>query len=138
MPLQNQSLLPVVREHLHDLSYEEKTKMYDDKCNGCGFARIRVYNSSSSFRDFVTSRVEEAIHVARMGDCFLERTCAYPPDMEIAFGKPIPTTLTTIVRNTCMFWDIKKVDCYSREQTEFIEVETVEELNVRTETVSVF
>lgn len=136
MPLQNQSLLDVVQEHLHDIPYDEKVKMYDDRCNGCGFARIWVHNASSNFRDFYTSRVEEAIHVARMGDCFIERTCVYPPDMEVCFGKEMPIQLTTIVRNTCAFWDVKKVDCYSREQTEFIEVETVEELNVRTESVS--
>lgn len=136
MPLQNQSLLPVVLEHLHDLPYDEKVKIYDDRCNGCGFARIKVHNASSNFRDFITNRIEEALHVARMGDCLLERTCVYPPDMELAFNTQIPVSLTTIVGNTCAFWDIKKIDCYSREQTEFIEVETVEELHARTESVS--
>lgn len=136
MPLQNQSLLPIVQEHLHDLSYEEKVQIYDDRCNGCGFAQIRVANASSNFRDFITNRIEEAVHVARMGDCFLERTCVYPPDMEVIYDNPIPIPLTTIVSNTCAFWDVKKVDCYSREKTEFIEVETLEKIDVRTEVVS--
>lgn len=136
MPLQNQSLLPVVQEHLHDLSYEDKAKMYDGKCNGCGFAQIKVSNCSSNSNDFLTNRIEEAVHVARLSEGVLERTCVYPPDMEIIFGKETPIPLNMIISNTCAFWDVKKVDCYSREKTEFIEVETLEEVDVRTESVS--
>ncbi len=133
MPLCNQSLLPIVQEHLHDLPYEEKARIYDERCNGCGFAQIIISNESSNTKSIITNRIEEAVHLARMSECTLERTCAYPPDMHEVFGKMIPVSLTEIVTNTCVFWNTKKEDCYSREETEFIEVETVEEMDVRTE-----
>ncbi len=131
MPLCNHNLLTVVQEHLHDLSYEEKTKIYDGKCNGCGFAQITVMHKMHNTDNFITNRVEEAVHIARMTESSIERTCVYPPDMENVFGKSVPVSLVCIVTNGCTFWNDKKIDCYSREETEFIEVEDVEQVDAR-------
>jgi len=131
MPLCNHNLLPVVQEHLHDLSYEEKIKIYDTKCSGCGFARIVAKHQQHNANDFVTNKIEEAVHIARMTESLIERTCVYPPDMEVVFGQEVPVSLSTIVMNGCVFWNDKKIDCYSHEKTEFIEVEAMEQINVR-------
>jgi len=133
MPLCNHKLLSVVQEHLHDLPYEEKTKIYDGKCNGCGFAQITVMHKLHNSDNFITNRMEEAVHIARMTESSIERTCVYPPDMEIVFDKEVPVSLTSIVTNGCEFWNDKKIDCYSREETEFIEVEDVEQVDARKE-----
>lgn len=131
MPLCNHSLLPIVQEHLHDLSYEDKTKIYDGKCSGCGFAKITVVNDARNLENFVTNRIEEAVHLARMTEGLIERSCVYTSDVSVVFDKEIPITLNEIITNTCVFWDDRKVDCYSHEETEFIEVETMEELDVQ-------
>jgi hypothetical protein len=120
-----------VQEHLCDLPYEEKIKIYDDKCNGCGFAQIVVKHKFHNANNFVTNNVQEAVHIARMTESSIERSCVYPPDMEVVFGQEIPVSLLSIIINGCMFWNDKKMDCYSREETEFIEVEAVEQIDVR-------
>lgn len=131
MPLCNQSLLPVVQEHLHDLDYEEKIKVYDENCNGCGFARIIVHLEANNQKDFHTNRIEEAVHIARKTEGLIIRQCVYPQDMQEVFGKLKPISLNEIISNTCVFWNIPKVDAYSREDTEFIEPKTEEEIDAR-------
>jgi len=123
MPL-NRSNINEINEYMSTLDYQSRVNIYDQKCNGCGFASIMLYNNSKNNKVYVTNRLEEAIHLARAYDLIIKRGCCYPNDGDKFI------TLNEIVTNGCDFWNESKVISYSLEETEFIEVENVEDLDV--------
>lgn len=123
----NKSRIPELMSHLRDIEYEKKVEIYDKKCNGCGFAHIILRNDSPRSEDFVTNRIEEALHLARAYDLQIIRCCNYPNNDELI-------SLSEIIMNGCILWNTEKIIQNTIEPTEFIEVSSVEELDVNIET----
>lgn len=103
MPLDNKKLSEEIIECLHGLAYEDKVKVYDRRCSGCEFMRVEV-------GDVVVHTIQEAIDIAQMTGAEINRSCEYPSDIEIAYGKEQYPSLTEIVTNTCRFWDIHNIE----------------------------
>ena len=116
MPLDNKKLTPEIMDYLYgipldedvwqcvtNLPHQTKVEIYDKRCKGCGFMRVEV--GERIFRS-----VEEAIDVAMTTGLPIKRTCDYPSDIDFAFGEVIYPSLTTIVINTCRFWDTRNIE----------------------------
>ena len=102
--------IPLDRESAPEYPYQTKVDMYDEKCSGCGFARIEVYPSDIyNAKPLIFHTSSEAIKFARVHGHRINRTCDYPFDMQKRNGKTIYPSLTEIVSNTCDLWDIDKI-----------------------------
>ena len=108
-----------------DIPYQTKVEIYDEKCSGCGFAKIMVSNRMGN-RDnytsdkinvrFSTNIIELALKKAKnLGDSII-RTCEYPADIGWSKSYPVYPSIHEIIGNTCKFWRESKL--YQFEYTE--------------------
>jgi len=81
----------------YELPHQTKVMIYDTKCNGCGFMRLKV-------GDVILHSLPEAIDFAQITGNDLIRSCEYPSDIQFINGKEVYPSLTEIVMNTCKFW----------------------------------
>ena len=117
MPLSSQHLhhsvisiirdIPMDKESAPEYLYQTKVEMYDERCSGCGFARIEVYPSDVyNAKPVIFHKSQEAIDSARLHGHRINRTCEYPFDTLYRNKKPMYPSLTEIISNTCTFWDM--------------------------------
>ena len=134
MPLSNAHLPADVAKMLEEMpldetclerslmSYQTKVDMYDQKCSGCGFARIVVYTTASNNKPVIFNKIEDALkHAKGLRDC-VERTCSYPDDVMVINNKVMHPSVSEIVANTCMFWREKRLNIPPDDGTNFIEI----------------
>jgi len=118
MPLDSRTISTSIRESLISipfdnpddnsyLPYQTKVSIYDEKCSGCGFARIEVVTTQKVllFNDIIS-----AIDYVSKYSGIIKRSCEYPTDVLTAHGQSIYPSLTDIITNTCRFWDSNKME----------------------------
>jgi len=141
MPLNSQHLSKDVQDYLRELPqdkecvdeiyYQTKIEIYEQHCNGCGFARIILTSSDMRGRSKVRvfdgpSAIADANVVIGERRCDVARTCTYPNDMSAKNNKEEHPTLNEIVSNTCQFWNMDKLNIPPDSETSFIEVEEIQ------------
>lgn len=115
-----------VRYYLNDLSYENMVKIYDENCDGCPFALIKINKIKRTYKE--CESVSEAIHVllnitnAGNTDYSLFRGCQY--------GGQI-LNLKEIISNSCRFWRVETCEGGNNElEPSFIEIVEIKEMHV--------
>lgn len=116
MPLDNRNLSPDMEEYIkgipldeecwkrsYELPHQTKVMIYDARCKGCGFMRVRV-------GEYILRSVEEAVDLAQATNLNIERSCDFPDDIQIVNGEEVYPSLTEIVINTCRFWYSKNIE----------------------------
>lgn len=108
-----------------NLPLQTKVQIYDMKCDGCGFARIEVFDNKGDIKVF--NNVADAINEAQIGGYKgikdIKRTCEYPGNViETIHGTEYPT-LTEIIINTCRLWYEYKHEQCNETIEELIQVE---------------
>lgn len=89
-----------IGDPIHNTDYMTKIGIYDAKCGKCGFNRIEV-------GDRVFHNVDEAINYAIETGYKIVRTCEFPGNTtEDSHGNIIYPTLSEIIENSCMLWDL--------------------------------
>ncbi len=118
MPLNSKRITESIRESLISipfdnpddnsyLPYQTKVSIYDEKCSGCGFARIEVITTQ---RVLLFNNIDTAIDYVRKYSGIIKRSCEYPTDVLTAHGQMIYPSLTDIVTNTCDFWYTNEIE----------------------------
>lgn len=122
--------IPIDKEAASDSSftYQTKVEIYDRMCGKCGFCRIEINTSKSTFVVDSVEKMEQIL--LKKKTTFLEviRGCSYPNDVLIKNGKPVYPSLMEIVSNTCEFWHTEKMNIPSDNETEFIVFNTEAEI----------
>lgn len=135
MPLCSQHLPTEVQEVLRempldptclaDIPYQTKIQVYDEKCSGCGFARIVLMNKRKGIGRFnviaQSNNINEILQQARNLNDIIVRSCAYPDDIYYINNEPVYPSVNEIVANTCKFWREDKLFMFSEDEEEEFE-----------------
>lgn len=124
MPLCSQHLPPEVTEVLREMPldntclegipYQTKIEVYDNKCSGCGFARVILKNKRKKM--IISNNVSEILKQAKNLNDIIVRSCAYPDDITYINGELIYPSIHEIVANTCKFWREDKLFMFSENE----------------------
>src|ERR1035437_1934159 len=120
--------LPEDKDAIYDGEgyYSTKVMIYDKKCSGCGFAYI-IARSSDGVRKAFT-KIDEALNF-NTSTFPIVRSCEYPLDIFEFRHEDLLPSLSEIVSNGCELWAVEHMDIPKDEETEFIEITDVSELN---------
>lgn len=116
----NNVFIDEVSKRLRDLSYQDKCSIFDRKCNGCGFASIKVQDENNEVL-FFTNVIEKAVVIASKLGASIKRACSYPD------GEKDVHSLTEIIMNGCKIWNDEILIRELQEETEFSEI-TLQEI----------
>jgi len=112
--------MPLDPSCLEDIPYQTKIQVYDEKCSGCGFARIVLMNRRKGVDKFniiiQSNNINEVLSQAKNLNDIIVRSCAYPDDICYTNNKPVYPSVSEIVANTCKFWRESKLFMFSEDE----------------------
>lgn len=112
--------MPLDPTCLEDIPYQTKIQVYDEKCSGCGFARIILMNRRKGIGRFniivESNNIDEILCEAKNLNDIIVRSCAYPDDISYINNKIVYPSVNEIVANTCHFWRENKLFMFEEEE----------------------